>query len=126
MLNLHTLRWLAIAIALTLLLAELWRVSQLEREWLLILEDVVSAGLLLLAAIWITCDGIRQRALFAAAWMLNAVLLYVSFHTQWFRNADIMSNGLGALGVVDLAVAGLMMACLFGLALTVWLPPEDE
>ncbi|WOR16349.1 hypothetical protein RYZ27_06675 [Hyphomonas sp. FCG-A18] len=126
MFNLRTLRWLAIGIALTLLLAEVWRVSQLEREWLLILEDVVSAGLLLIAAIWITRDGIRQRALFAAAWMLNAALLYVSFHTQWFRNADILSNGLGALGPVDIAVAGLMMACLFGLALTVWLPPEDE
>ena len=126
MLNLRTLRWLAIGIALILLLAEVWRVSQLEREWLLILEDVVSAGLLLIAAIWITRDGIRQRALFAAAWMLNAALLYVSFHTQWFRNADILSNGLGALGPVDVAVAGLMMACLFGLALTVWLPPEDE
>ena len=126
MLNLRTLRWLAIGIALVLLLAEVWRMSQLEREWLLILEDVVSAGLLLIAAIWMTRDGIRQRALFAAAWMLNAALLYVSFHTQWFRNADIMSNGLGALGPVDVAVAGLMMACLFGLALTVWLPPEDE
>jgi hypothetical protein len=126
MFNLRTLRWLAIGIALVLLLAEVWRVSQLEREWLLILEDVVSAGLLLIAAIWMTRDGIRQRALFAAAWMLNATLLYVSFHTQWFRNVDIVSNGFGALGLVDIAVAGLMMACLFGLALTVWLPPEDE
>jgi uncharacterized membrane protein len=126
MLNLRALRWLAIGIALVLLLAEGWRVSQLEREWLLILEDVVSAGLLLVAALLMSSDSIRRRALFAAAWMLNAALLYVSFHTQWFRNVDVLSNGFGALSLVDVAVAGLMVACLCGVVLTLWLAPEDD
>ena len=112
------LRLLALCVAVILLAAEIWRSAALARHWLLIAEDIFAALCLLLAAGLIYKDTPRRRAGLATAWTLNATLLYISFHTQWFRDADALTTGLSGLSLVDYAVAGLLALCLIGLGLT--------
>lgn len=73
------LRVLAVALALALMVGELWRSWGADRELISVVDDQIM-GALLLAGAWVMKrDTVRARALFASAWGFNAGLLCSSF-----------------------------------------------
>ena len=115
------LRLWAVLLALSLMIGELWRSWGAGRELAFVLDDQIM-GAMLIASAWIMRrDTHRNRPFFAAAWGVNAGMLYGSFFGKVFSPEDT-NAGNWDLGVLTILVGLAFATSLIGMILSITLP----
>ncbi len=115
------LRLVAILLALSLMIGEVWRSWGAGRPIMFVMDDMLMGGFLISAAIAVGNETIRNRLAFAGAWGVVAGMLYVSFFGKVFdpENAQPGNWDLGILtGLIGIA----FIISLIGLWLSIKLP----
>lgn len=118
------LRGLAVVMALSLMLGELWRSWGAGRHPLVVLDDQLMGGFLLAAAWAMRVDSRRNRAAFAAAWGVVAGMLYGSFFGKLVDPAS-SNAGNWNMGVLTALLGVAFATALVGLWLSITLPAND-
>ena len=121
------LRVLAVLLALSLMIGELWRSSGAGRPFAFVIDDQIIGGFLLVAAYAMRIDTIRTRSAFAAAWGMSAGMLYGSFFGK-LVTPETINAGNWDLGILTWLVGLAFVVALLGLAATLALPlaPTDK
>lgn len=123
LITLERLRLVAILLALSLILGELWRSWGVGRPVAFVIDDMIMGALLIFSAIAITQDTTRRRAFFAAAWGLNAGMLYGSFFGKVFA-PEAAEAGNWNLGILTALVGLAFIVACAGTVASIWLPRE--
>lgn len=89
------LRIIAVIQALSLIIGETYRSWGAGRHWLFVVDDYWISGLLLLGALAMKTDSLRNRALFAAGWGANAGMLYGSFFGKLIEPSSSSPGNFG-------------------------------
>lgn len=76
------LRVVALFLGSSLIIGELWRSWGAGRSVLLVIDDVLMGGALVIAAVLIGQNTVRRRAFFSGSWGLCAGMLYGSFFVK--------------------------------------------
>ena len=121
----RSLRLVAILLALSLMIGELWRSWGAGRAAVFVLDDQLMGGFLIAGAVGVRDDTRRNRAAFSAAWGVVAGMLYGSFFGKIVAPATAQP-GNWDLGILT-ALLGLAFAtALLGLWFSIVLPPTRE
>jgi hypothetical protein len=118
-----TLRMIAVAGALALMIGELWRSWGVGRHPLFILDDMLAGGFMLAAAWAVRRDTKRNRAAFAAAWGVSAGMLYGSFFGKLIDPAS-SNAGNWDMGVLTALLGVAFVIALGGLWFSMTLPGD--
>ncbi|MEM6914649.1 MAG: hypothetical protein AAF511_11810 [Pseudomonadota bacterium] len=109
------LRFIAIALGLSLIIGEAYRSWGAGRPVMFWMDDMIMGSMLIAAAIMVAKDTFNRRAFFTAAWGTNAGMLYGSFFGKVFAPANANSGNfdLGFLTILigiafATAVAGMI------------------
>ncbi len=114
-------RLLAIALALSLMIGELWRSWGAGRPLYAVIDDQILGVLLIAGAIALRRDTWRTRGLMAAAWGVTAGMLYGSFFGKVFEPART-NAGNWDLGVLTMLIGVAFATAIIGLVLTLAAP----
>jgi hypothetical protein len=117
----NALRFLAIALSLSLMIGEAWRSWGAGRPVMFVMDDMLIGGFLIAAAIAVREDNLRNRAAFAAAWGTAAGMLYPSFFGKVFA-PETVEAGNWDLGVLTILVGAAFIVSLAGMWLSITLP----
>ncbi|MEQ9317082.1 MAG: hypothetical protein RLN72_14605 [Henriciella sp.] len=118
---LKLLRIWAILLALSLMVGELWRSWGAGRPLAFVLDDQIMGAMLIASAILLSKDTTRRRAFFAAAWGVNAGMLYGSFFGKVFAPEDT-NAGNWDLGILTLLVGIAFASSITGMILSITTP----
>jgi hypothetical protein len=122
---LNALRLLALLLALSLMIGELWRSWGAGRHWLFVFDDQIMGAMLILAAIALRRDTFNRRAFFAAAWGVNAGMLYGSFFGKLVAPQTV-NAGNWNMDVLTVLVGVAFVVSLLGLMLSILLPRTGD
>jgi hypothetical protein len=117
----NALRFLAIALSLSLMIGEAWRSWGAGRPVMFVMDDMLIVGFLIAAAIAVGQDSLRNRTAFAAAWGAAAGMLYPSFFGKVFE-PETAQAGNWNLGVLTILVGAAFIVSLAGMWLSITLP----
>lgn len=118
------LRIVAVVLAASLMGGEIWRSWGLQRPLVFVLDDMV-LGLFLITTAWaVRVPSLRRRAAFSAAWAFASGMLYPSFFDKIVHPADA-ETGNWSLGVLTVLVGLAFATSLFGLVVSIALPPKS-
>lgn len=120
----RALRLLAVALASSLMIGELWRSWGAGRPVPFVLDDQLMGGFLLAAAWAMRRDTRRNRAAFAAAWGVVAGMLYGSFFGKLIEPAS-SNAGNWDMGVLTALLGVAFVTSLVGLFFSITLPAAD-
>lgn len=115
------LRGAAILLALSLMIGEIWRSWGAGRPVMLVLDDQLMGGFLIVAAWAVSRETLRTRAAFAAAWGVVAGMLYGSFFGKVFEPAKAQA-GNWSLGVLTALLGVAFAVSLIGLWASMVIP----
>lgn len=118
------LRIWAIVLALSLIIGEAYRSWGAGRPVMFWMDDMIMGAMLIAAAILVRTDTLRRRAFFAAAWGVNAGMLYPSFFGKLLAPEEA-NPGNFDLGLLTLLVGLAFVSALIGMVLTI-LAPRDN
>ena len=118
------LRILAVLLALSLMLGEVWRSWGVGRPIMFVMDDQLMGGFLLAAAWAVGKETVRNRIAFAAAWGVNAGMLYGSFFGKVFAPEKAQA-GNWDLGILTWLIGLAFAVSLIGLWLSIVLPFAD-
>lgn len=118
------LRFLAVALALSLMIGEVWRSWGAGRPIMFVLDDMLIGGFLIAAAAAMSKDCLRNRAAFAAAWGTAAGMLYGSFFGKVFAPQSAQ-EGNWDLGVLTALIGVAFVISLAGMWLSITLPSSS-
>ena len=118
------LRSVAVLLALSLMIGELWRSWGTDRPIAFVLDDMIMGALLIYGAWRMRRDTPRDRVVFGAAWGVAAGMLYGSFFGKLFDPASV-DPGNWDLGVLTMLVGTAFAVSLGGLVATVLLPDRE-
>ena len=121
--TLERLRSAAILLGLALIVGELWRSWGVGRPSIFVLEDIVAGSALILASLVMARDTTRRRAFFAAAWGMNAGMLYGSFFTKLF-SPETTDAGNWDVGVLTAIIGIAFVISCIGTVATIMLSRE--
>lgn len=119
------LRLVAVLLALSLMIGELWRSWGVGRAAVFVLDDQLMGGFLIAAAVAIRRDTHRNRAAFAAAWGVVAGMLYGSFFGKLVEPAEAEAGNWN-LGVLTALLGVAFAVSLAGLWFSITLPRGDD
>ena len=119
------LRMLAVLLALSLMIGEVWRSWGVGRPVMFVMDDQLMGGFLIVAAWAMTKETVRNRIAFAAAWGVNAGMLYGSFFGKVFAPEEAQA-GNWDLGVLTWLIGLAFVVSLIGLWLSISLPLTVE
>ena len=119
------LRLLAIILALSLMIGELWRSWGAGRHIMAILDDMFVGAFLIFGAVRFTQDTPKRRALFASGWGIAVGMLYGSFFGKVFA-PETTNAGNWDLGLLTALVGLAFATAIIGLTATLLLPFKDE
>jgi hypothetical protein len=112
------LRIVAVLLALSLMIGELWRSFGAGRPLVFVIDDPLMGALLLAGAWAVREDTLRRRALFAGAWGVNVGMLYGSFFGKLVA-PEQTDAGNWDLGVLTLLVGVAFAVACAGLAASI-------
>ena len=118
---LSLLRIWAILLALSLMIGELWRSWGAGRPLAFVFDDQIMGAMLIAAAILLSKDTTRRRAFFAAAWGVNAGMLYGSFFGKVFAPQET-NAGNWDLGILTILVGVAFASSVIGMILSITIP----
>ena len=107
------------------MIGEVWRSWGVGRPVMFVLDDQLMGGFLLVAAWAMTKETVRNRIAFAAAWGVNAGMLYGSFFGKVFAPEEAQA-GNWDLGVLTWLIGLAFVVSLIGLWLSISLPLTVE
>lgn len=116
-----SLRILAVLLALSLMIGELWRSWGAGRPIMFILDDQLMGGFLLVAAWTVRHETIRTRSAFSAAWGVVAGMLYGSFFGKLIDPGSTQA-GNWSLDVLTYLVGVAFSVSIIGLWFSMTLP----
>ena len=123
------LRIFAVLLALSLMIGEVWRSWGVGRPIMFVMDDQLMGGFLLAAAWAVGKETVRNRTAFAAAWGVNAGMLYGSFFGKVFAPEEAQA-GNWDLGILTWLIGLAFAVSLIGLWLSITLPfanaPHDR
>ena len=119
------LRIIAVLLALSLMIGELWRSWGAGRPIMFVLDDQIMGAMLIAAALMIRTDTFNRRAFFAAAWGVNAGMLYGSFFGKVFA-PETTNSGNWDLGILTILVGVAFFTAVIGMIFSITLPCEDS
>lgn len=120
------LRIVAVLLALSLMIGELWRSWGVGRPVIFVLDDQLMGGFLTGAAWAVGDQTIRTRTAFSAAWGVVTGMLYGSFFGKVFEPATAQA-GNWDLGVLTWLIGVAFLTSLIGLWFSMTLPrPEPQ
>lgn len=122
---LNALRIIAVMLALSLMIGELWRSWGAGRHWLFVIDDYIMGAMLILAAIATRRDSFNRRAFFAAAWGVNAGMLYPSFFGKLVA-PETVNAGNWNMDVLTVLVGAAFVVSLLGMMLSIMLPRTGD
>lgn len=115
------LRLAAVLLALSLMIGEVWRSWGVGRPVMLVLDDQLMGGFLLVAALSVRKETAQSRMCFAAAWGVVAGMLYGSFFGKLFEPAKAQA-GNWELGVLTALLGAAFLVSLVGLGASLTIP----
>ena len=118
------IRILAVLLALSLMLGEVWRSWGVGRPIMFVMDDQLMGGFLLAATWAVGKETVRNRIAFAAAWGVNAGMLYGSFFGKVFAPEEAQA-GNWDLGILTWLIGLAFAVSLIGLWLSIVLPFAD-
>lgn len=118
------LRTLAIALALSLIIGELWRSWGAGRPIAFVMDDLIMGGLLLVGAILMRAPTARRHALFSAGWAVCAGMLYGSFFNKVLAPSGEQA-GNWDFGTLTMLVGVAFATSIIGLVASLALTPKD-
>ncbi len=118
------LRILAIILGLSLMIGEAYRSWSAGRPVMLWMDDMIMGVMLISSAIMMKRDRFNRRAYFAAAWGVNAGLLYGSFFGKIFAPERINSGNFD-MGVLTALVGIAFVVSVFGMIASIILPRQN-
>ena len=120
-----TLRIIALVLALSLMIGELWRSWGVGRPVAFVLDDQLAGAFMIGAAIAVKRETIRSRTAFAAAWGIVAGGLYGSFFGKLFDPGRAQAGNWN-IGVLTALLGLAFCVALVGLALSILIPLADD
>ncbi|MEM7663652.1 MAG: hypothetical protein AAF292_15525 [Pseudomonadota bacterium] len=123
--KIRTLRLLAVVLALSLMIGELWRSWGAGRPIAFIMDDQIMGAMLLTGAALMQRPTVRRRAFFSAGWAVNAGMLYGSFFGKVFapQNAEA---GNWDLGILTVLIGVAFATAIIGLLWSIFAIPAEE
>ncbi len=115
------LRILAVLLALSLMVGEAYRSFGAGRPVMFWIDDQLMGAMLIAAAILMHRDTHNHRAFFAAAWGINAGMLYFSFFGKIFA-PDNSTAGNFDLGVLTTLIGIAFATAILGMLASILLP----
>lgn len=115
------LRIVAVLLALSLMIGELWRSWGVGRPVMFVLDDQLMGGFLIVAAWAVGDQTVRTRTAFSAAWGVVTGMLYGSFFGKVFEPATAQA-GNWDLGVLTWLIGVAFLTSLIGLWFSMTLP----
>ena len=115
------LRIIAVILALSLMIGELWRSWGVGRPIMFVLDDQLMGGFLIAAAWAVRYETLRTRAAFSAAWGVVAGMLYSSFFGKVFDPGNAQA-GNWDLGILTMLLGVAFFVSLVGLWFSLTLP----
>ena len=115
------LRIIAVLLALSLMIGELWRSWGAGRPIMFVLDDQIMGAMLIAAAVFVARDTFNRRAFFTAAWGVNAGMLYGSFFGKVFA-PETTNSGNWDLGILTILVGVAFFTAVIGMILSITLP----
>ena len=115
------LRALAVALAVSLMVGELWRSWGTDRHLLFVVDDMIIGVLLLIGAWAMKRDTVRRRALFCAAWGFSAGMLYPSFFGKLVDPAEV-DAGNWSMSVLTALVGLALVTSVVGMVASIAKP----
>jgi len=123
MFSLERLRIAAVSFALCMIVAELWRSWGIDRPIVFVADDVGVGIVLAISAVVALEDTTRRRAFFAAAWGMNAGMLYSSFFAKLFDPEAAVAGNLD-IGVLTMMIGCAFVVAVIGTLAAILLPRE--
>ena len=108
------LRILAVLLALSLMLGEIWRSWGADRPIMFILDDQLMGTFLVVSAWVVRHRSARNHAVFSAGWAVNAGMLYGSFFGKVFDPTSAQP-GTWDLGILTALIGVALTVSVFGL-----------
>ena len=118
------LRIWAILLALSLIIGEAYRSWGAGRPVMFWMDDMMMGAMLIAAAILVRTDTLRRRAFFAAAWGVNAGMLYPSFFGKLLTPEEA-NPGNFDLGLLTALVGLAFVSALIGMVFTILAPRNN-
>ena len=118
------LRLLAVMLALSLMIGELWRSWGVGRPIAFILDDQIMGAMLLIGAAIMSKPTVRRRAFFSAGWAVNAGMLYGSFFGKVFAPAEAQA-GNWDLSILTALIGVAFATAIVGLAWSILSIPAE-
>ncbi|MEQ9436814.1 hypothetical protein [Hyphomonas sp.] len=118
------LRIWAIVLALSLIIGEAYRSWGAGRPVMFWMDDMMMGAMLIAAAILVRTDTLRRRAFFAAAWGVNAGMLYPSFFGK-LLTPEKANPGNFDLALLTVLVGLAFVSALIGMVLAILAPRNN-
>jgi hypothetical protein len=118
------LRVLAVVLAASLMVGELWRSWGTDRQLVFVVDDMIIGVLLLAGACAMARDTLRRRALFCAAWAFSAGLLYSSFFGKLVAPAEV-DSGNWNMSVLTVLVGLAFVTSVIGVVASTAIPARS-
>ena len=118
------LRIFAILLGLSLMIGEAYRSWGAGRPIMLWMDDMIMGTMLISAAIMVKRDSFKNRAYFAAAWGVNAGMLYASFFSKIFE-PDNTNSGNFDMGLLTALVGIAFVISVIGMVASIILPKQN-
>lgn len=116
------LRVIAVILALSLIVGESIRSYGQSRPIVFVIDDFLIGGFLILGALLFAADTPRRRATFAAAWAATAGMLYGSFFSKVFPDANTSLQSNIPNDTLTILVGVAFATSLIGMIATLALP----
>ncbi len=117
----RVLRTIAVILALSLMIGELWRSWGAGRPIMLVLDDQMMGGFLIVAAWVVRKETLRSRSVFSAAWGVAAGMLYSSFFGKVLDPSHAQA-GNWDLGILTILLGIAFFTSVVGLWFSLTLP----
>jgi hypothetical protein len=119
--SMAALRTVAVILAVSLMIGELWRSWGAGRPRMLVLDDQLMGGFLIVAAWAVQHETWRTRAAFSGAWGVVTGMLYLSFFGKVFEPAKV-NAGNWDMGVLTWLLGVAFISSILGLWFSMTLP----
>lgn len=118
------LRVTALFLGSSLIIGELWRSWGAGRPTLLVIDDVLMGGSLVVAAMLVWRNTVRRRTFFSGAWGLCAGMLYGSFFVKIVAPAETVAGNWNPT-VLTALIGVAFTVSVFGLVASI-IGDKDE
>jgi hypothetical protein len=119
------LRFLAIALALSLMIGEAYRSWGAARPVAFWMDDMLAGAILIASAMAVATPTVARRAWFTGSWGIAVGMLYVSFFGKVFAPQEAQPGNF-QLGLLTMLVGVAFAVSITGFIASILLPYERD